>query len=73
MKPHRGTIYMWSKVEHPIIKEMYPESLGYKIKGIPQGHSEFVNWILTSPVVKQEGCEIETLNSRYTLVAAPSK
>jgi hypothetical protein len=63
MKPHDGTIYQWRKIP----SGAQPGSLGYRIAGIPQGHPEFTNWIITSEVLKREGNEIETLNSRYTL------
>lgn len=68
MKPHKGTI------EHYFIesfkKEHYPllgENLGYVVCGKSHGHPELTGWIRTSAVVKREGKEVETLNSRYTL------
>lgn len=72
-KPHRGKISGWSKVdrsqdEYARLDSMYGPSLHYTIRGVPGGHPNFINWIRTSLVVAREGNEIETLNSRYTLV-----
>lgn len=70
MKPYRGEITEWHKVHHParcLVGE-FANTLGYSINGKPMGHPTFVGWIRTSPVVRHEGNEIETLNSRYTLV-----
>jgi len=75
VKPHKGNIHLWKKLpltEDQIARchEIYKESpgLGYLITGWPDGHPRFSNWIRTSWVVKHEGNEIETRNSRYTLV-----
>lgn len=73
MKPHKGQISGWHKITcntnpWPGEKEV---NLGYYIFGRPSGHPQFESRIYTSPVVKHEGNEIETLNSRYTLVGEP--
>lgn len=63
-KPHKGTIESWFKWPRP------PSGygLGYVIVGHSVCHPEFGGGpIRTSLVVKHEGSEIETLNSRYTL------
>lgn len=68
-KPHKGKIRCWGKYHFD--KVLYPElgdSLGYTIVGRPIDHPEFTRWMRTSAVVKHEGNEIETLNSRYELV-----
>lgn len=63
-KPHKGTVENWIK---------WPTSqkncgLGYMIVGDSIGHPQYDGIaIRTSYVVKHEGDEIETKNSRYTL------
>lgn len=61
IKEHKGTIDNWYK---------YPckPGLGYVVCGYSVDHPEFAgDWMHTSWVVKREGNEIETRNSRYTL------
>ncbi len=58
-KPHKGTLSFWVK-----------RGIGplYFYEGIFDDHPSFKGTFgHTSLVVKQEGNEIETLNSRYTL------
>lgn len=63
MKPHKGKIKGWSK-----LKVAGAEGLGYLIVGQFVDHPEFAHMSgHTSWVVKHEGAEIETRNSRYTL------
>jgi hypothetical protein len=65
VKPHKGEIHRWKKFDfsktHP--HECY-DNLGYVIFGFRNN----TTYMRTSPVVKHEGNEIETINSRYTLV-----
>jgi hypothetical protein len=61
-KPHKGKIHNW-----------YRWFIGtegdYVIAGLSEGHPSFAGYQLhTSKVVSENGREIETLNSRYTLV-----
>lgn len=61
-KPHFGTINNWSE------SHMTSRGLGYIIMGESDGHPQFSGGpIYTSYVVKRDGDEIETRNSRYTL------
>ena len=66
-KPYKGRIDDWVKV--PIPKS---QGEGYIIYGKPIDHPYFIDWIRTSPVVKRDGNEVETNNSRYTLLT-PAK
>lgn len=60
-KPHKGTIDQWFKLP-------CTSGLGYMICGDSVDHPEFGGGdIRTSYVVKHEGSEVETRNSRYTL------
>ncbi len=60
-KPHRGTISEW----YPASCE---DGLGYLIFGVSVDHPEFAGRDMhTSYIVKHDGNEIETRNSRYTL------
>jgi len=64
-KPFKGEIHNWFILRHPILKD----GLGFKIGGKPVGHPTFINWFLSSEVVKwSEDGRIETLNSVYQLV-----
>lgn len=73
MKPHKGTINNWKKV--PIdtdkVRKFYNEDpgLGYIIAGTVDNHPDFgrSNYFTSSWVVKREGNDIETRNSRYKL------
>lgn len=70
-KPYRGEIHEWKRKYFPKdIWEEYKPSLGYCIYGIPIGHPQFVNYILTSAVVDYDETtgEVETINSIYKLV-----
>lgn len=60
-KPHKGTITKWVKIPHPTHRTLFT------IAGEHGGED-----VLTSTVVKHDHLtgEIETLNSRYTLVPA---
>lgn len=59
-KPHKGTLDQWKK--HPTYIG------GYFFTGKFVDHPEFAGKKgHTSRVVAQEGYEVETLNSRYTL------
>ncbi len=61
-KPHRGSLGRWRRME-------CENGLGYYIVGIFIGHPSFTGeYGHTSYVVAHEGDEIETRNSRYTLV-----
>lgn len=64
-KPHKGCIDKWRK---DWIRPDIRKGLGYMVVGTSVGHPEFVGWIHTSYVVKHVGNEIETRNSRYTLI-----
>lgn len=71
MKLYNGTISNWRKVEFN--KTRYPDlpdNLGFVIQGTSRGHPKGFKNIRTSPVVKhnKQTGEIETLNSRYSLV-----
>ncbi len=60
-KPYKGCLMNWVPVVHP--------RHGIFIIGQHVDHLVETNrWIMTSYLVLQEGDEIETLNSRYTLV-----
>lgn len=62
LKPHKGTIENWAKLF------CTEQGLGYVVYGNSVDHPEFGGrQIRTSWVVKHEGTEIETRNSRYTL------
>lgn len=68
MKPYMGKIDDWEEVIHSEwAVDDVKGTLGYKIKGLPKGHPKFDGWIVTSLVVKREGDQIETMNSRYDL------
>ncbi len=62
-KPHKGGIKNWFKSE-------CDSGLGYLIRGQFTDHPEFKGMPdgHTSYVVKRDGNEIETKNSRYTLI-----
>jgi len=64
-KPHNGIITDWQKFyTHGDDGEVD----GYVIVGVSVGHERFDGRCMrTSSVVAQQGDEIETLNSRYTL------
>ena len=63
-KPHRGSLENWRRMECGV-----DQGLGYYIVGIFMGHPSFTGeYGHTSYVVAHEGDEIETRNSRYTLV-----
>jgi len=60
-KEHKGIIEDW--YEHPC-----SHGLEYYICGTSMSHPKFSGgWFHTSWVVKKDGDEIETRNSRYTL------
>jgi hypothetical protein len=68
MKPHKGILK--NAVKH-VITEPTKEHLGYYFTGVFEGHPDFNGESgYISMVVKQEGNEVETLNSRYTLILA---
>ena len=60
-KPHKGRLVCW-------FKEKYPD--GYTIVGLHIDHLEFPegHFIQTTRVVSIEGDQVETRNSRYTLI-----
>lgn len=61
-KPHKGKIESWQRKE-------CERGLGYYITGRFVDHPQFAGeWGHTSWVEKHDGQEIETRNSRYTLV-----
>lgn len=65
-KPHKGRIENWQKTQHPLAG-----GLGYIIEGRFLDHPEFALMNgHTSYIVKHDETtgEIETRNSRYTLV-----
>lgn len=74
-KPYKGTI-MGSRKDVDLSRydETFPKNLGYVVTGYWQGHPDFgysSGW--TSLIVKKSRwknnqCEIETLNSRYTWI-----
>lgn len=67
-KPHKGVIEDWEIQD--IDMDKYPEfhnTLGFVVSGRPISHPDFEGWMRTSIVLKREGSEIETYNSRYTL------
>lgn len=72
MKPHKGRITNWSKEYIPNC-----EGLGYIINGTCNSHPNFetnkwfhTSWVVsfTGPAEGETTSEIETKNSRYTLV-----
>lgn len=64
-KPHHGVIRHWSKMPC----HSNEGSLGFYIVGLFQDHPDFAKrYGHTSYVVSMDGNEIETRNSRYTLV-----
>lgn len=73
MKPHKGTINNWKivYVDTTLLENLETMdkdmrgSLGFYIYGTNPNPRH--TWIRTSLVVKHEGNEVETLNSRYTL------
>lgn len=66
MKPHRGRIAGWKKTPW-----QEPNSLGFCIEGTFLDHPRFAGrFCHTSNVVAINGNEVETRNSRYTLVDA---
>jgi hypothetical protein len=74
-KPHRGKIYHWSRgpyMPKETVDKPWPDwavgSLGYCIMGHRDNTPRLGNRWRTSLVVKEEGRDVETLNSRYTLV-----
>lgn len=75
-KHHKGTIIGFRK-DFPLEKNMYAKNLGYIVVGHWQGHPDFgYNSGWTSLIVKKgrwknNRCEIETLNSRYTWIRKP--
>lgn len=74
MKPFKGFIHSWKMRKVP--------SGGFVVVGVPQGHPDFVDWIVTSIVVNMfeiprhrgdpRRFRIETLNSVYELVGDES-
>lgn len=60
-KVYKGEIHNW--------KWIHVEGDSY-IRGVPNGHPKFVDWIITSKVVSYTPAtgELETLNSRYKLI-----
>jgi hypothetical protein len=73
VKPHKGKLYSWKKV--PIERRedwelLYGESLGlgYVITGFTTKTPKLGSMWRTSWVVSHRDNEIETRNSRYTLV-----
>lgn len=74
VKPHKGEITNWFKqfYPRPVIGGEFEGTLGYLIRGTFMDHPQFGHTPFghTSMVVKhdEETGEIETLNSRYTLV-----
>lgn len=61
-KPHKGTINNWISFPH------HGPGLGFFIVGDAVDHPQFGSTpIRTSWVVSEDGDEIETRNSRYTL------
>lgn len=68
-KPFKGHISNWFKrAFDQSAHTSLPSNLGYIICGRPSGHPVFKDRIYTSAVVKHEGNQVETLNSRYELV-----
>jgi len=66
MKSHKGTLINWKKIPFKHQKDL-PENLGYVVVGQLDRGRGITALRRTSAVVKHEGDEIETLNSRYTL------
>ncbi len=63
-KPHRGSLEHWRRMD--CIADV---GLGYYVVGLFVGHPQFSEkYGHTSYVVAHDGDQIETLNSRYTLV-----
>lgn len=72
-KPHRGIIYHWKKMFFPVdkVRELYGEEpgLGYVIQGFLTSPPKLGSYWRTSwVVVHGADDEIETRNSRYTLL-----
>lgn len=81
MKPYKGEIHNWKKVEGSALTSgpiKGQKHLNFLIYGLPKGHPEFESFIFTSAVVsyweasRRRGdprmIVIETLNSRYHLM-----
>lgn len=74
MKPHKGKLVKWWK--HYPLPQFGSEGLGYLILGIFVDHPEFAgefgntSWVISH---NEETGEIETANSRYTLIGQPIK
>ena len=74
MKPYRGRIYHWKRVPFDIesTRAYYqePTGLGYTIHGYTTDPPKLGTWWRTSWVLSHdlETGEVETRNSRYTLV-----
>lgn len=67
IKPHKGSLRLWRK--HVPSGNFKSFGLGYIICGVFVDHPDFAGETgHTSWVVKHEGNEVETINSRYTLV-----
>ena len=61
-KEHKGIITDWLE------ERCGDYGLGYIITGLSEGHPQFDGRLIhTSYIIKRDGNEIETLNSRYTL------
>lgn len=68
LKPHKGRLRFWRKKAAPTWFTDRSDNLGYYICGTFVDHPTFKGKTgYTSLVVCQEGDEIETLNTRYTL------
>lgn len=76
-KPHKGSVTQWRKhylnsMTHQLSHPIYGPNLGYYISGWCQNHPDFGNnpAFSSSLIVKhdEQTGEIETLNSRYTLL-----
>lgn len=65
-KPHKGRISFWFRVH---VKD------GYRINGLTEGHPDFPDetFLTTSLVINRVEGEIETKNSRYTLIGKAIK
>ena len=71
-KPHKGAIADWKRWFHPQIETLPKKGLGYIIVGgnYDDGLRNAGGFIRTSIVVahNSETGDVETLNSRYTLI-----
>jgi hypothetical protein len=71
-KPYKGNIRDWTICPFDSTRYLFAQpTLGYTVRGRFETSSNKLR--ITSAVVRRQGFEIETLNSRYTLVGEGDK